>query len=685
MNKTLLGLASLVLLGVLLTGCAPAAGTDTGDDQIDQVTKPESVEKTLYVGPLLVDCEGEGPQKCMLVKEKPEDEYMLFYDQVEGFEYEEGYEYKLIVHLEQVENPPAGGSSLRYSLVSVESKQPVPIAGEGVEKTIFVGPSLVDCTGVAPQKCMLVKENPEDEYSLYYDQIEGFDFEEGFEYELVILEEQVEDPPADASSLKWILIEELSKVPTEDTGEVQLEGINWVMVSYLNQEGELAPALPGAIASALFQDGQVNGTASCNSFFGGYEADGSNLTVGPLASTEMFCGDPPGLMDQELAYLSALGSAATYAIENEQLVIANDTGETVLVYAVAEPKSLSGNLWQVISYNNGREAVVSAIIGTELSAIFDEDGQLHGSAGCNNYTSTYVIEGESISIEPAATTRMLCGEPDGIMEQEMEYLAALEMAASYEFEEDRLILLDEDGRRVVIYQLARTFELTETIWHLQNYFDGNESVQSTLEGTEITAIFNGEGNLSGIAGCNNYSGVYQVDGEQIQIELGPLTMMFCDQPEGVMDQEASYLQALGSATSFQIVGDELVMQNESGQEVLRYKASDLVGYVWMWLEFLENNDTITQPDMPGNYTLEFLPDGALTVQADCNNANGRYSVSGNQLDMEILATTLAACPPGSLSDEYILLLNDAVAFIREGEFLFIDIMLDTGTMKFFPQ
>jgi hypothetical protein len=85
MNKTLLGLASLVLLGVLLTACAPAAGTDTGDDQNDQVTKPESVEITLYVGPLLVDCEGEGPQKCMLVKEKPEDEYMLFYDQVEGF------------------------------------------------------------------------------------------------------------------------------------------------------------------------------------------------------------------------------------------------------------------------------------------------------------------------------------------------------------------------------------------------------------------------------------------------------------------------------------------------------------------------------------------------------------------------------------------------------------------------
>jgi heat shock protein HslJ len=263
-------------------------------------------------------------------------------------------------------------------------------------------------------------------------------------------------------------------------------------------------------------------------------------------------------------------------------------------------------------------------------------------------------------------------------------MAALEMATAFEFEDDRLILFDAEGRRVVNYQLARTFALSETVWHLESIAE-DESVVSILEGTEITAYFAEDGTLSGLAGCNNYSGMYQVDGELIQIELGPLTMMFCDQPEGVMDQEEAYLVVLDSVTSFQIVGDRLMMRDENGQEVLRFKASDLVGYVWMWLEFLENNDTITQPDIPGNYTLEFLPDGVLNVQADCNRASGSLTVNGNQLDMEILTTTLAACPPDSLSDEYLRLLNDAVAYIREGDFLFIDIMLDTGTMKFFPQ
>jgi heat shock protein HslJ len=104
----------------------------------------------------------------------------------------------------------------------------------------------------------------------------------------------------------------------------------------------------------------------------------------------------------------------------------------------------------------------------------------------------------------------------------------------------------------------------------------------------------------------------------------------------------------------------------------------------MWQEFLENNGTVTTPDMPGNYTLEFLPDGQVSLQADCNRAGGTFTVEGSQLDIEIMETTLAACPEGSLEERYLQLLNDAVAYIRQGDLLFIDIMLDTGTMKFFP-
>ena len=682
MNKQrTIGLVMLSLVSLLAVACAQSTSTQPAGEQPQSAAE----EKTIFVGPVLVDCEGEGPQKCMLVKENPQDEYQLFYNSIEGFTFEEGFEFELVVSVEQVDNPPAGGSSLRYTLVEEVSKQPVQVAGEGELKTIYVGPELVDCVGVAPQKCLLVKENPADEYTLFYDQIEGFVYEEGFEYELLILEEKVEDPPADASSIKWTLVSEVSKVAVEEPGAVQLEGPEWILHSYQDQSGELVEPLTGTSPSAKFDAGQVNGNASCNGYFGGYELDGSSISMGPLASTEMFCGNPPGVMDQEQAFLAAMSSAAGYKIEAEQLLLLDAGGEVLLVFDVAEPLVLPGSLWKVLGYNNGKGGVVSVILGTEITAYFGEDGQLSGNAGCNNYSAAYEIDGDQITIGPAITTRMACGEPEGIMEQEAAYLAALENASSYRFEDQqRLVLVDADGSRMADYLPARTFGLSETIWHLESYNNGQDAIVSVLEGSEITAYFDEEGLVSGLAGCNNYSGAYEVDGEKISIELGPLTMMFCDQPEGVMDQETAYLAALDSVTSFNILGEQLVMLGADGQQVLSFKASDLVGYVWMWTQFVENNDTVIRPNMPVNYTLEFLPDGQVSILADCNQVNGTYTVQGSRIDIELGASTMAACPEDSLSDQFLGLLGDAVIYFREAESLYLDIMMDVGTMQFLP-
>jgi len=351
----------------------------------------------------------------------------------------------------------------------------------------------------------------------------------------------------------------------------------------------------------------------------------------------------------------------------------------------ATKTALDDTEWVLESY--GEQGHLQAVLeGTEITASFNgAEGQVTGSAGCNSYSANYEAEHDVLVISQIAMTEMACLEPEGIMEQEAEYLAALENVSMYRFEDQqRLILQDSDDSRMVDYIPARTFELTETVWFLESFNNGNYGIVSVLEGSEITAVFNDEGQVSGLAGCNNYSGAYQVDGEMISIELGPLTMMFCEQPEGVMDQETAYLQALDSVSSYRILGDELVMQNEAGQEVLMFRASDLVGYVWMWVEFLENNDTVTHPNMPANYTVEFMPDGQVAIQADCNQAGGSYTFNGSQIDIEIGPTTLAACPEDSLSDEYLRLLNDAVIYFRQADFLFLDIMMDAGTMKFFP-
>jgi len=73
----------------------------------------------LYVDSKLVDCVGVGPQQCMLIKEDLDSEWQMFYNSIEGFEFQEGTEYKISVIITEIENPPADSSSLKYTLVEV--------------------------------------------------------------------------------------------------------------------------------------------------------------------------------------------------------------------------------------------------------------------------------------------------------------------------------------------------------------------------------------------------------------------------------------------------------------------------------------------------------------------------------------------------------------------------------------
>ena len=79
---------------------------------------------------------------------------------------------------------------------------------ENERKTIlYVDSKLVDCVGIGPQQCMLVKENLDDEWEFFYQSIAGFEYEEGISYKIHVSITQVENPSTDGSSLKYALLE----------------------------------------------------------------------------------------------------------------------------------------------------------------------------------------------------------------------------------------------------------------------------------------------------------------------------------------------------------------------------------------------------------------------------------------------------------------------------------------------
>ena len=66
-----------------------------------------------------------------------------------------------------------------------------------------------------------------------------------------------------------------------------------------------------------------------------------------------------------------------------------------------------------------------------VTAVFEEDGLLSGSDGCNSYFTSFETEGEAISISPEiASTLMLCpDEALGTLSQQ--YFAALTAATTW--------------------------------------------------------------------------------------------------------------------------------------------------------------------------------------------------------------------------------------------------------------
>jgi heat shock protein HslJ len=530
-----------------------------------------------------------------------------------------------------------------------------------------------------------------------------------------------------------------------------LAGTGWVLSS-------LNGALPISGTSVSMQfgaDGALTGTDGCNQFNTTFTQNGSNLTISPMgASTMIACPEP--VMEQAAAFSAALASATSFTLADN--VLALQSGGQVLATFVFSSTDLAGTFWEVVSYNNGREAVVGLIAGTELYVNFGLEGDLTGNAGCNQFFTGFTAADNTIEIEPPGATRRFCSEPPGIMDQEQEFLSALESAATYSIRgnllemrtaadqlavimtrklilelpepeaaaprgqvlapqglnvrsgpgvnfpiigmarngaEGEIVGRSSDGRwwaavvpfapngvgwvsadfvlasntenvpvievpppvivvptaaptptpppptpmpeisfgadrttinqgecttlrwnvqniqAVWVYPLGEQFErfprtgqgteqvcptqtttyemrvlqrdgtvifrqvtinvsggtvLTGTRWEVANFNNGRDALVSLLPGTRITLEFGANGQLTGNSGCNTFSTSYQVSGNSLTIGPPGGTQTFCGEPEGIMQQETDFLNILRVVTTFRLDGNRLELRF-SGEQI----------------------------------------------------------------------------------------------------------------------
>ncbi len=212
------------------------------------------------------------------------------------------------------------------------------------------------------------------------------------------------------------------------------------------------PLPPAPRPTLQFEGGRAAGSDGCNRYGTGFKAADGVLELGaPRMSTQMACPEPQEQL--AAAFNRALDQVRGYRIEAGALRLL-DAGGATLATLAPQPTMLAGTAWRVTAVNNGKQAVVGVIAGTQPTLEFLADGRLSGNTGCNSFSATYAADGKKLGIGRVATTRMACAGPEGAMAQEAQFLAALESVTTARREADQLELRTATGALALSARLA---------------------------------------------------------------------------------------------------------------------------------------------------------------------------------------------------------------------------------------
>jgi polar amino acid transport system substrate-binding protein len=96
-------------------------------------------------------------------------------------------------------------------------------------------------------------------------------------------------------------------------------------------------------------------------------------------------------------------------------------------------------------------------------------------------------------------------------------------------------------------------DLIGPIWVLKEYTPPDGSATTPLDDPDSTVKFEVNDTVNGSGGCNTYEGTFVSDGTDLDIEIGSITNLLCDQP--IMDQEQIFFQLLDEAQEYSVRAD----------------------------------------------------------------------------------------------------------------------------------
>jgi len=233
-----------------------------------------------------------------------------------------------------------------------------------------------------------------------------------------------------------------------------------------------------------------------------------------------------------------------------------------------------------------------------------------------------------------------------------------------------------------------------TSWFWRSFIKPDGSQTTITEYDNYVLEFLTGGQVSILADCNKGSGTYRTSGTQITIQVTATTKASC----GAESLDNQYINLLNGSFAYAVQNGVLSLFSNDG--TMNFGPSILVtvtptsgtgtpvpvkgpvGPVWYWLGFQGSDGTNITVDDPDKYSLQLMPDGSARMKADCNTASGTYSLSGSSLQIDVQTSTQAACPEGSLSDQYLKYLDSTASYVLDNNRLNIALAADAGVMRF---
>ena len=385
--------------------------------------------------------------------------------------------------------------------------------------------------------------------------------------------------------------------------------------------------------------------------------------------------------------------------------------------APAAPQGPENTEWVLVELGSGSVPALPG--GRQPSLRLDAARkQATGYAGCNNYFGSYELAGAALRFGPLAATRRACPDPESAVETR--YREALARVRGWKLEAGELLLVDDGGvlARLATRPADAVAPKLETLTlRSRAYTAGQVTLtrgeyrapaapgsvsQITVRLTDQRAFATLSGRDTGavvvVTSLGGSGTFYELAllSRQAESWVNTDTVLLGDR---VKVQSIAFERNV-VAVALTVHGPKdpmccptlatrkrFAVQDSRLVPVEKGAAADplsLEGTAWQWVQTRFNDGKRVVPATPANYTVRFEEGGKFNARADCNRKGGTYTAKDKRISIQIGNSTMAACEPGSLEEEFVRNLTaGAVYFSKDGD-LFIDLKFDSGTMRFAP-